>query len=163
MRRIASFLFLLVFLTAPELSAQRVNSIGVELPEDAAPPERQRLRFFEMDGTYMEWFKTIYRRSPATNLISEPLVRQDHNYDLVPAAAKSWEATPDGNTWLFHLRSGMQWDDGRPFNAHDYVFTFRRGRIRPMPTTSNGTTASSRTGATWSAGSCPSTRWAWKR
>ena len=63
-----------------------VNAIGVELPEDAAPPERQRLRFFEMDGTYMEWFKTIYKRSPATNLIGEPLVRQDHNYDLVPAA-----------------------------------------------------------------------------
>ena len=132
MRRPRSYLFLLALLSvqvlsAPELSAQRVNSIGVELPEDAAPPERQRLRFFEMDGTYMEWFKTIYKRSPATNLISEPLVRQDHNYDLVPAAARSWEATPDGNTWLFHLRSGMQWDDGRPFNAHDYVFTFRRG------------------------------------
>ena len=127
MPRITSYLLLLVFLAAPEVSAQRVNSIGIELPEDAAPPERQRLRFFEMDGTYMEWFKTIYKRSPATNLVAEPLVRQDHNYDLVPAAARSWEATPDGNTWLFHLRSGMQWDDGRPFNAHDYVFTFRRG------------------------------------
>ena len=91
MHRITPYLLLVFILPALELSAQRVNSIGVEIPEDAAPPERQRLRFFEMDGTYMEWFKTIYKRSPATNLISEPLVRQDHNYDLVPAAAKSWE------------------------------------------------------------------------
>ena len=127
MHRIFRFLFLLVFLSALDIRAQQVNSIGIELPEDAAPPERQRLRFFEMDGTYMEWFKTIYKRSPATNLIAEPLVRQDENYELVPAAARSWEATPDGYTWLFHLRSGMQWDDGRPFNAHDYVFTFQRG------------------------------------
>ena len=127
MRRITRCLFLLVFFADLDACAQQVNSIGRVLPEDAAPLERQQLRFFEIDGTYMEWFKTIYKRSPATNLISEPLVRQDQDYQLVPAAARSWEATPDGYTWLFHLRSGMQWDDGRPFNAHDYVYTFQRG------------------------------------
>ncbi len=127
MQRIIRCLFLFVLVSALDTSAQLVNSIGRQLPEDAAPLEQQRFRFFEIDGTYMEWFKTIYKRSPATDLIAEPLVRQDQDYQLIPAAAKSWEATPDGYTWLFHLRSGMQWDDGRPFNAHDYVFTFRRG------------------------------------
>ncbi|MDE2726912.1 MAG: hypothetical protein OXI19_02740, partial [Gemmatimonadota bacterium] len=63
MQRITIIVSLILFLPVSELSAQRVNSIGVEMPEDAAPPEHQRLRFFEMDGTYMEWFKTIYKRS----------------------------------------------------------------------------------------------------
>jgi peptide/nickel transport system substrate-binding protein/oligopeptide transport system substrate-binding protein len=106
---------------------RQVNALGRVLPEDAVPLDRQRIRLFEIDGPYMEWFKTIYKRSPATDLISEPLVHMDKNYELQPAGARSWEVTPDGNTWLFHLRPGMQWDDGRPFTAHDYVFTFRRG------------------------------------
>ncbi|SVE23737.1 uncharacterized protein METZ01_LOCUS476591, partial [marine metagenome] len=46
---------------------------------------------------------------------------------LKPAAATAWEAGPDGNTWYFHLRPGMQWSDGRPLTAHDYVFTLKRG------------------------------------
>lgn len=125
--KITFFLCPIMIFVAMDIYAQQVNSIGRELPKDAAPLEQQQFRFFEMDGTYMEWFKTIYKRSPATDLISEPLLRHDKNYQLLPAAAKSWEATKDGYTWLFHLRSGMQWDDGRPFNAHDYVYTFRRG------------------------------------
>lgn len=108
-------------------SSQEVNSLGRRLPDDAAPLNRQKIRLFEIDGTYMEWFKTIYKRSPATDLISEPLVRMDKNYELKPAAATAWEAGPDGNTWYFHLRPGMQWSDGRPLTAHDYVFTLKRG------------------------------------
>ncbi|MBM3262652.1 MAG: peptide ABC transporter substrate-binding protein [candidate division Zixibacteria bacterium] len=111
--------FLLFFFASP--------AAAQTLPPDAAPPDEQQMRLFEIDGPYMEWFKTIYKRSPATDLISEPLVRMDRNYDLLPAGATSWEATPDGSAWIFHLRPGMRWDDGRPFTAHDYVFTFRRG------------------------------------
>ena len=88
-------------LTTPQVFAQQINAIGRVLPADAAPLDQQIFRFFEVDGAYMEWFKTIYKRSPATDLISEPLVRQDKNYELVPAGAKSWEATPDGYTWIF--------------------------------------------------------------
>ena len=105
----------------------QVNALGRVLPDDAAPLSEQRIRLFEIDGPYMEWFKTIYKRSPGYDLISEPLLRFDKNFDLMPAGALSWEATPDGTTWIFHLRPGMQWDDGRPFTAHDYVFTFKRG------------------------------------
>tara|TARA_B100000029_G_scaffold198492_1_gene196750 strand:+ start:213542 stop:215239 length:1698 start_codon:yes stop_codon:yes gene_type:complete len=127
MRKIVDLLLLFLFFSTLGVNSQQVNSVGRELPRDAAPLKEQRLRFFEMDGTYMEWFKTIYKRSPATDLISEPLLRQDKDYQLVAAGAKSWEAVSDGYTWLFHLRSGMQWNDGRPFNAHDYVYTFKRG------------------------------------
>ncbi|MGH9843729.1 MAG: ABC transporter substrate-binding protein [Blastocatellia bacterium] len=43
----------------------------------------------------------------------------------VPGLAKSWETTPDGLNWTFHLRRGVQWSDGAPFNAGDALFTFQ--------------------------------------
>jgi oligopeptide transport system substrate-binding protein len=44
---------------------------------------------------------------------------------IVPAMAKSWEASPDGLTWTFHLRDA-NWSDGVPVTADDYVFGIRR-------------------------------------
>jgi len=41
-----------------------------------------------------------------------------------PELATSWEVTPDGKTWTFHLRRGVLWQDGEPFTADDVAFTF---------------------------------------
>jgi peptide/nickel transport system substrate-binding protein len=41
-----------------------------------------------------------------------------------PALAESWKTSPDGKTWTFVLRQGLQWDDGQPLTADDVVFTF---------------------------------------
>ena len=41
-----------------------------------------------------------------------------------PELATSWEVTPDGRTWTFHLRHGVTWQDGEPFTARDVAFTF---------------------------------------
>lgn len=116
-----------LFLSVASADAGELNAAGIRLPPDAAPLSQQRLRLFEIDGPYMEWFKTIYKRAPAFDLIGEPLVRMNKNNELEPGAALTWEATPDGYGWLFHLRPGMVWTDGQPFNAHDYVFSLRRG------------------------------------
>ena len=42
----------------------------------------------------------------------------------VPGLATSWSHSPDGKTWIFHLRHGVTWQDGVPFTAKDVVFTF---------------------------------------
>jgi peptide/nickel transport system substrate-binding protein len=41
-----------------------------------------------------------------------------------PALAESWTVSPDGKTWTFVLRQGLQWYDGQPLTADDVVFTF---------------------------------------
>jgi peptide/nickel transport system substrate-binding protein len=41
---------------------------------------------------------------------------------LEPAVAKSWEASPDGREYTFHLREGMKWSDGAPYTADDIMF-----------------------------------------
>ncbi|MFA7248356.1 MAG: peptide ABC transporter substrate-binding protein [Dehalococcoidia bacterium] len=48
--------------------------------------------------------------------------------DGVPQAdlARSWELTPDGRTYTFHLRPGLTWHDGYPVTAADVSFTIAR-------------------------------------
>ena len=41
-----------------------------------------------------------------------------------PHLARSWKISPDGLTWIFHLRRDVKWFDGFQFNADDVVFTF---------------------------------------
>lgn len=42
-----------------------------------------------------------------------------------PALAKSWTISRDGREYLLHLRRGVRFSDGQPFDADDVVFSFR--------------------------------------
>src|SRR5277367_2848180 len=42
-----------------------------------------------------------------------------------PALAKSWTASPDGRQYTLHLRQGLRFSDGAPFDADDVVFSFQ--------------------------------------
>ncbi len=44
---------------------------------------------------------------------------------MQPRLAKSWESSPDGLFWTFHLRRGAAFSDGHPISADDVLFSFR--------------------------------------
>ena len=44
----------------------------------------------------------------------------------VPGVAQRWEISPDGRTYVFHLRDDARWTDGRPVTAHDFAWAWRR-------------------------------------
>jgi oligopeptide transport system substrate-binding protein len=44
----------------------------------------------------------------------------------VPGAAASWQQSPDGRTWVFHLRPDARWSNGEPLTAADFVYSWRR-------------------------------------
>ncbi len=57
-------------------------------------------------------------------LIFDPLVRKDEHFLMRPALAERWEQT-DARTWVFHLRRGARFHDGRPVEAEDVAWTIR--------------------------------------
>lgn len=44
----------------------------------------------------------------------------------VPGVADSWQSSPDGLTWVFHLRPAARWSNGAPVTARDFVYSWRR-------------------------------------
>ncbi|HVX81333.1 MAG: peptide ABC transporter substrate-binding protein [Devosia sp.] len=77
-------------------------------------------------GTYMDYMKTVYDRAGAPELTSLPLTEFDSEYKLNPMGAKSWTQSKDGLTWTFKLQDNLQWSDGTPLTAEDYVFALQR-------------------------------------
>lgn len=56
------------------------------------------------------------------------LVNLDTEGRLLPDLAESWEVADGGRTYVFHLRKGVHWHDGRPFSSGDVRFTLERLR-----------------------------------
>ena len=68
------------------------------------------------------------------SLVSESAILGDLMVGLVedgpdgrpgPGIARSWETSPGGLVWTFHLRRAL-WSDGTPVTADDFVFAYRR-------------------------------------
>jgi peptide/nickel transport system substrate-binding protein len=54
--------------------------------------------------------------------IFDALVKKDEHYELRPWLATSWEQ-PDALMWVFHLRDGVRFHDGRTLEAADVAYT----------------------------------------
>lgn len=70
--------------------------------------------------------------------IFEGLTRIDRHGEVKPALAEKWEISPDGRTYVFHLRKDVLFHDGAPFSAETVKFSFDRARgdasINPQKT-----------------------------
>jgi peptide/nickel transport system substrate-binding protein len=54
------------------------------------------------------------------------LTKQDAKLQVLPDLATSWQPSEDLKSWTFHLRPGVKFHNGKPFEATDVVFTFNR-------------------------------------
>ncbi len=101
---------------------------GVALPEDAAPYEEQEMRSAcsnTASATTFDFQVSVYTRYCLGDQFSDSLTELDKDFNVVPAAAESWEVSEDGLTWSFHLRPDQVWSDGTPLTAHDWVATYQ--------------------------------------
>jgi peptide/nickel transport system substrate-binding protein len=60
--------------------------------------------------------------------VFEGLTRIQSDGSVAPALARSWEVTPDGLVYTFHLASGVRFHDGTTFDATDVKFSLDRAR-----------------------------------
>lgn len=73
--------------------------------------------------------------------IYDALVRKDEHFNLQPWLATSWER-PDALTWIFHLRSGVRFHDGKAFGAEDVAYSMRSMIDGSLVTAKGGALAS---------------------
>ena len=74
-------------------------------------------------------FNPIMSNEASSSEVSDRLFTALTEYDnsaqkVRPALARSWESSPDGLTWTWHLRRGARFSDGRPITSADVLFSF---------------------------------------
>lgn len=111
-------------LVTPTPEPALVTPQGRELPPDAASLDKQ---IFRPDGgiepKFFDTARDIYNTG-ATNTGTEPLLRNNENFELVPAACESWKPGPSAEYWEFTIRKDNVWSDGQPITSDDVVFTY---------------------------------------
>ncbi len=97
---------------------------------DVERGNREGILFLASGGEPRDLDPTTNIGSAESRIISalfEGLVRvSGDGKKIMPAAAESWEISPDGLTYTFHLRSGLKWSNGDPVTADDFLYGFRR-------------------------------------
>jgi len=61
------------------------------------------------------------------------LTQGESTPEVIPGLAESWETSEDGLTWTFHLREGVTFHDGEPWNADAAIFNYDRQVNRDSP------------------------------
>ena len=69
-------------------------------------------------------FEEVATLSILSNIFEAP-VTLDTNLKVRPALATSWE-NPTPTRWIVHLRRGVTFHNGSPFDAEDVLFSFHR-------------------------------------
>ena len=62
----------------------------------------------------------------AVGYLFDGLTRFTPNAEIVPALATSWDVSPDGSVYTFHLRRGVKFTDGTPFVARQVALSWQR-------------------------------------
>jgi len=59
-----------------------------------------------------------------SSLVFSGLTRLGPDGTVLPDLAETWETSDDGRAFTFHLRRGVVWHNGAPFNSADVIFTY---------------------------------------
>ncbi|NPV07724.1 MAG: ABC transporter substrate-binding protein [Anaerolineae bacterium] len=124
---------------APVSRYQEAPSLAAKVAAGELPPVEERLPAepdvvvpFQEVGQYCDDFhRTFTGPTDAyayTMMLLESLTRWDNRtgaIEIVPNLATSWDVSPDGREYTFHLRRGVRWSDGEPFTADDIVFWYQ--------------------------------------
>lgn len=66
------------------------------------------------------------------------MVEIDHKGNVIPELAESWEHSPDASKWIFKLRKGVEFHDGKSLDAEDVVFSINHHRKKGSKSPARG-------------------------
>lgn len=111
MKRTLTLVVALLALLGSTAFAQKTLVIAIQADPTGFDPEAvlNNTSGFVMSAV----FDSLVRYKPGT-------------VDVAPGLAESWDISSDGLTYTFHLRHGVSFSDGTPFNAQTYVKSLDR-------------------------------------
>lgn len=74
----------------------------------------------------LDVMSTTNVRDDIAQMVFEPLMTFDENFEAAPILATAWATSTDQLTWTFELRQGATFHDGTPFTAADVAASFGR-------------------------------------
>ncbi|HWJ73739.1 MAG TPA: ABC transporter substrate-binding protein [Kaistia sp.] len=113
LRKIAFSLAMLASISAPALAADL--KIGIGEDPDALDPDQSRTFVGEVVFAAM----------------CDKLVNIQPDLTIIPQLATDWSWAPDGKTLTMHLREGVTFQDGTPFDAAAVVANIQRSQTLP--------------------------------
>src|SRR5215207_4757969 len=125
---------------ASSVIAESPSSTAASLPADTvrkAPVLQMRggtiTWSIEQDPVYLSPFGGV----PTANMwgkqfIYDSLLEWDKNLNVMPALAESW-STPDDRTWIFNLRKGVKFHNGKELDSEDVKYSFEMQANPPAP------------------------------
>ncbi len=104
-----------------------VNALGKVFPADALPLDQQIWRegVGQTGGGFGHIMESLYNRAFEHCAGAETLTSLDLDFNVVGIGAESWQAAEDGSYWDFLLRKELQFSDGTPITAHDWIYTMQ--------------------------------------
>jgi oligopeptide transport system substrate-binding protein len=74
------------------------------------------------DGPTIEFLMSVF----------DGLVQWTTENKLAPALAEKWDVTNGGKTYVFHLRPGVKFHNGRELKAQDFLYSLTRSLSKPV-------------------------------
>jgi peptide/nickel transport system substrate-binding protein len=126
---------------APSLAA-RVKAGDLPPVAERLPKAPRVIQPLNDIGTYGGTWRTVDASTdpswPWMTVCHDHLITWDPTWsEIIPNVAESFEVNGGGAEYVFKLREGMKWSDGKPFTADDLVFwyehIFSNKKITPEP------------------------------
>lgn len=94
--------------------------------DDTTGGTRDTLVYYDSNEirTLVQWDASDTQSFTILNNAFEGLYRLDANHEPQPALAESYTVSDDGLVYTFTLREGLQWSNGTPLTANDFVFSW---------------------------------------
>jgi len=122
---------------APESEAPTAApDASTPAPEESAEPEGEKPTVLnvgiaqDIDTLDPHMMETAGARELLFNVF-EGLVKPDHNGDLQPAVAESYEVSDTADSFTFTLREGVLFHNGDPVTAEDVVYSVEKAAQSP--------------------------------